>query len=878
MNPFALAPHETSQSFCRWSFVFALDALIGLLFFMPLEAADATKPPEALSALAPAIEIQKPGVTMTLLAEDPDLVTPTGIDVDSQGRIWLIASHTHFRPEGYIGPEHDEILVFDATGKNRRVFYEKTDATMQLILGSDGWVYLAERDRIVRVRDTDGDGIGDLEELLATLDTVADYPHNGLSGMAWHPDGGLVFALGENFGKDWTLTAPDGSTETGRGEGGVFRCRRDGTQLRRIARGFWNPFGLLVRKDGEIFAAENDPGSRPPCRLLHIVEGGDYGFQWIYGSAPVHPFIAWNGELRGTLGMVHPCGEGPCAVVELGGGVLIPSWSNHRIDYFPLIRHGAGYTSHRVELLTGSDFFRPVCMALGPDNSFYLTDWVSSSYAVHGRGRLWKLTIDHALASWMVPDAEPMNDDARLSEKMRAGISGLSIRQLLDHARGNDPYLSDAALTSLARESGNWSLKTLHAMPILDRVWALVALRRVDLSDGAWVREFLHDSDPDIQFECLRWIADGVLLEFSGAVEAILSREDLEYQIFEAALACSNTLKGNPGAGVTDAKVLAERVLNPTTPARLKGFALRLLPADTATITIPLLEQLFAEGDPSLSLEVVHTLSEHRSADASNILARIAENESYDIVLRSDAVAGLSSSDVPEHRALLLTLSNHENASLRNEALRALRMSSCDDATALALIATAKSHPDSAPLVAAILDSASMSSGRPPLENTQAWLARLEALPGKADLLAGRRVYFHAKVGLCSTCHRHSGRGNVVGPDLSLIARQGDSASLLRSILEPHRDVSPQFYPTVLELQDGTTFTGILLRSSSTDVFRDVSGKERTFQKSDIVQSTELKTSLMPQGLSASMTDGELRDILAFLSDDHVSTISSHKD
>lgn len=63
-------------------------------------------------------------------------------------------------------------------------------------------------------------------------------------------------------------------------------------------------------------------------------------------------------------------------------------------------------------------------------------------------------------------------------------------------------------------------------------------------------------------------------LNFQAPVEAILSREDLEYRIFEAALACSNTLKGNPGAGVTDAKVLAERVLNPTTPARLKGFAL----------------------------------------------------------------------------------------------------------------------------------------------------------------------------------------------------------------------------------------------------------------------------------------------------------------
>ena len=97
---------------------------------------------------------------------------------------------------------------------------------------------------------------------------------------------------------------------TGRGEGGVFRCRADGTGLRRIARGFWNPFGVLVRDDGEMFAADNDPGSRPPCRLLNIIAGADYGYQRAYGEAPVHPFVAWNGELRGTLGMIHPSAKG----------------------------------------------------------------------------------------------------------------------------------------------------------------------------------------------------------------------------------------------------------------------------------------------------------------------------------------------------------------------------------------------------------------------------------------------------------------------------------------------------------------------------------------------------------------------------------------
>ncbi|HRX55983.1 MAG TPA: hypothetical protein P5016_15830, partial [Verrucomicrobiales bacterium] len=66
-------------------------------------------------------------------------------------------------------------------------------------------------------------------------------------------------------------------------------------------------------------------------------------------------------------------------------------------------------------------------------------------------------------------------------------------------------------------------------------------------------------------------------------------------------------------------------------------------------------------------------------------------------------------------------------------------------------------------------------------------------------------------------------------------------------------------------LADGSDFLGILLRSSSTEVFRDISGKERTFQPADIVERTELKTSLMPPGLVTMLTDGELRDLLAFL-------------
>ncbi|MEO6742767.1 MAG: PVC-type heme-binding CxxCH protein [Chthoniobacteraceae bacterium] len=842
-----------------------LTALTLPLFSHAAPRSDSPKAPFVPADLPPQIETVQPGVKLTLLAEHPDLVTPVGVDVDAKGNIWLVSNHTHFRPQGYAGPEHDEILVFDKNGKNRRVFYNKTNSTMHLKLGPDGWVYLSERSRILRIRDTDGDGIADTEENVATLDTVSTYPHNGLSGMAWHPDGGLVFSLGENFGKDWTLTSRDGVKITGRGEGGIFRCTPDGKRLHRIARGFWNPFGLYVRGDGEIFAADNDPGSRPPCRLLSIVEGADYGFQWVYGSAPVHPFVAWNGELRGTLPMIHPSGEAPCALVPVGGGMMEPSWSDHRVNYYPLTRKGAGYTSQRIELLHGSDFFRPTCIAKGPDGAFYMTDWVFSSYELHGRGRLWKLEIDQTKATWIKKGFDPINDDARLAKDLRDGKAKLSQAQLFAHARGSDPYLSDAALAALAHESSAWTADSLRALPANDRVWALVALRRVNLTEEKWVRALLHDSDPEIRFECLRWIADAVLTSFSADVERMLTQPDLDYRLFEAALATWNTLRGNPGAGVTDAAVLVERVTDPAVPARLKGFALRLLPATHPKIKVPMLRELLAANDPVLSLEVARTLVARDADDARALLAEIATDESRDAELRAEAIVGLSASASPEHHALLVKLSTHDSATLRDEALRALRSSSLDDTARKSISAAALHHPESASLAKALLDPASINAGRPAYEDTNAWLKRLDALPGKADADAGRRIFFHPRMAMCATCHRHSGRGNVVGPDLSLIAQQSDLPGTLRSILEPSREVAPQFYPTLLKLKDGTEFIGILLRSSSIDVFRDLTGKERTFQKADIIQRTELTTSLMPPGLVATLTDEELRDLVAFV-------------
>jgi len=191
---------------------------------------------------------------------------------------------------------------------------------------------------------------------------------------------------------------------------------------------------------------------------------------------------------------------------------------------------------------------------------------------------------------------------------------------------------------------------------------------------------------------------------------------------------------------------------------------------------------------------------------------------------------------LPDQRGAIETLMREEAPRVRGEAWRVLR------------------------------ERSNVQSGR--WENAAQLLQALERLPGSANAESGRRIFFHSGAVSCSQCHRYDGRGGVVGPELTLLARQGNRETILRSIIEPNRDVAPQYYATFLELEDGGTFTGILLRSAGYEIYRNNHGEEVTFQKTQIAARKQLTSSLMPQGLIDSLTLEEVRDLLEFLATD----------
>jgi putative membrane-bound dehydrogenase-like protein len=455
-------------------------------------------------------------LVIELVAREPEIVTPTGIAVDEAGRVWAIENNTHERPANYKGPASDRVRIFsdfDAGGRARRIttFAEGFRNAMALALGKDGAVFLATRADIYLLRDKSGDGTADERRVIVRLETSGQYPHNGLSGFAFDALGNLYFALGENLGAPYKLIGSDGTTLQGGGEGGsIYRCRPDGTSLVRIATGFWNTFNLTIDGFGRLFAVDNDPDSRGPCRLMHIVIGGDYGYRFRNGRKGLHPFTAWNGELPATLPMVAGTAEAPSGIVayestglpaEYRGDLISTSWGDHVVERFRLAPRGASFTSQAQTLVRGGEDFRPVGIAVAPDGSLYLSDWVDKSYPVHGKGRIWRIRMKKA----------PLDDGLRAS-KVTAPASGgrqppvAQLRHLLNHPRREIRAAAGEALVKNGRGSKDILASVLHEdTDIRARLQALWAAAKLEQPTAAeLVVSALGDSAPEVRGEAAR--------------------------------------------------------------------------------------------------------------------------------------------------------------------------------------------------------------------------------------------------------------------------------------------------------------------------------------------------------------------------------------
>ncbi len=104
-----------------------------------------------------------------------------------------------------------------------------------------------------------------------------------------------------------------------------------------------------------------------------------------------------------------------------------------------------------------------------------------------------------------------------------------------------------------------------------------------------------------------------------------------------------------------------------------------------------------------------------------------------------------------------------------------------------------------------------------------------------------------------------------IGAELSAIRNRGDAAILL-NILDPNREVKPQFLSYVLVDVDGRIFTGMIISESSNSVtIQRPDETNATILRVDIDELKSTGLSFMPEGLETELDVEGMADVLAYL-------------
>lgn len=350
------------------------------------------------------------GWRVEIAATEPLVVNPVAMTWGPDNRLYVVEWK-----EGRDPNDHIKVLTdVDGDGK-----FDKADLWMEgfdLPAGLcfwDDWTYITLDHDVVRFHDPDHDGKYDRRESIVT-GFGNDNSHHRVSGITIGPDGWLYMTTGDS---DCHAKGSDGSEAHILRSGGVLRCHPDGSKIEVVAFGMRNPWGNVAFDDQlRMFHTDNDNEGAPGftgCRLLHVVDGGDYGWRLREGARccqPDYQRATWNGGRPGRLGWIAETGRGAPAGLCVLNSAAFPSQFRNMLIYPDVFRKlvraytlkpkGASFTvDQEIELLASDEgSFRPDDAEVGPDGALYILDWRTDSGgagALSGNGqtgRIYRMT------------------------------------------------------------------------------------------------------------------------------------------------------------------------------------------------------------------------------------------------------------------------------------------------------------------------------------------------------------------------------------------------------------------------------------------------------------------------------------------------------
>ncbi|MCA9130346.1 MAG: c-type cytochrome [Planctomycetales bacterium] len=840
-------------------------------------------------------------LTISLFAESPEIVTPIGMVIDDQDRIFVVESHTHHPLADYAGPSHDRIKMFidsDSDGQVDQVsvFADGLTQAMNIALSPEGQLYVVCAREVLRLEDRDSDGICDHQEQILQLVTQERYAHNCLLGITFDRDGWMYVARGNVGSHYYRFQGQDRSSVEGFGDGGnVVRCRSDGTQIEEFATGFWNPFDLKFDHFGRLLLVDNDPDARGPNRLLQVVRGGDYGYKSLYGGGGNHPFQGWDGTLPGTLPFIAGTGEAPSGVIDCrraalptgyDKSVLVTIWNENSIEKFDLQESGSTLTSSgRQPFVTGGKQFRPVAIDCDRRGNLFITDWVLVDYPNHGHGRIWRISPRAEIETSKPVSYFSTSPESPGMSQLRA-IESVGHEDLIELLQSEDQFLVHAARMRLANSSMAQlrDLLQRHSSAAV-RMGMLLASKQVKLDSPELIGAFLTDADIEIRRAAIMWAGESMNPSVRDDLDRVLTTGTASRPLFEAYLAAIENLNGDFAAAVLrrgpgranqlmrelPAGLIAKIARDANQSISVRELAIEKLSDLELSQNSDWLQQLLNSTDDKLCVAVAKRYADTAVLQdgTQEILARLALDSSRDSEVRCEAIFALSR-HLRDTVDDLLVLLSAPDQNVAIESARTIRawLDRAAAASAASLVGQLQQSDLGGAVMerlaaAAALNKVNIDQKVQVPQTKEQWH---EVLAEGGDALRGRRVFASDRVG-CTKCHTVGGRGGTLGPDLAGVAWSKSRSQIIDSILDPSAEFAPQYQAWLVITSDGIIHRGLQLdHKAGGKINLTLSdGSLKQFAAEEIEDYQASPTSLMPTGLFEVMTIGEFQDLVAYL-------------
>jgi len=134
------------------------------------------------------------------------------------------------------------------------------------------------------------------------------------------------------------------------------------------------------------------------------------------------------------------------------------------------------------------------------------------------------------------------------------------------------------------------------------------------------------------------------------------------------------------------------------------------------------------------------------------------------------------------------------------------------------------------------------------------------AVVAQADTRHGRAVFART----CATCHKLFDTGGAIGPELT--GSQRDNLDyVLSNVLDPSAVVARDYQMNVIQTADGRVLAGIVKREDDNALTVQTATEAVVVPKGEIEARRATPNSMMPEGLLLSLSEAEIRDLVAYL-------------